>query len=89
MAWRRSGKTGGGAVVGPSFMKRVDSRLDDVGGRVEVGLADFQVNDFFALLFERAGAVQNFKGGFGAEPRHAAGQTQFVLGCGWHSGGEL
>ena len=40
-----------------------------------------------ALFFQRAGAVQDFKGGFGAKPRHPAGKTQFELSSGWHSGG--
>ena len=50
------GQAGGGTVMGPSLVERVDSGLDDIGGRVEVGLSNFQVNDLFALLFEGAGA---------------------------------
>ncbi len=68
-------------------MKRVDRSLDDIRGRIEVGFADLQVNDLFALLFERAGAVQDFKCRFGAKPRHPAGKTQFVLSLGWHGSG--
>src|SRR5271170_3153177 len=68
-------------------MERLDSRLNDVGRCVEVRLTDFEVNDFFALFFESASAVQDFKGGFSAEPRHPAGKTQFELSCGRHSGG--
>src|ERR1700687_3990337 len=80
------GQTGGGAVVGPSLVERVDTGLDDIGGSVEVGLANFEVNDFFALFFEHAGAVQDFKSGFRSEPRHPAGKTRFELGCGGHGG---
>jgi len=46
---------------------------DDNGWRIEIRFADFEVNDLFALLFKSAGSVQDFKGGFSAEPRHAAG----------------
>ena len=54
-------------------MECVNTSFDDVGGGVEVGFADLEVNDLFALLFKSAGSVQDFKGGFSAEPRHAAG----------------
>ena len=81
------GETGGGTVMGPSLVKSVDASLDDVGRGIEVGFANFEMNDFFALFLELAGAVQDFKGGFGAKPRHPAGKTQFELSCGWHGGG--
>ena len=83
------GQTGGGTVVGPSHMQSVDARLDDIGRSVKVGLTDFKVNDFLALLLQSAGAVQNFKGGFSTEPRHPAGQAQFELGRSEHSGDEI
>src|SRR5208282_2193276 len=50
------GQAGGGAVVRPSMAESVDAGLDDIGRRVEVGLTDFEVNDLFALFFQRAGA---------------------------------
>ena len=56
-------------------------------GRVEVGLADLEVDDFFALLFEGASAVQHFKSGFGSKARHPSGKAEFELGGGGHSGG--
>ena len=43
----------------------------DVGGRVEVGLADLEVDDVAALRLERARPHQDFERGLGAEPRHA------------------
>ncbi len=49
-------QAGGGTVVSPSLVEGVDSGFDDIGRRVEVGLADFQVNDLFALFFKGAGA---------------------------------
>jgi hypothetical protein len=62
----------------------VDGGLDDVGGRVKIGLPDFQVNDFFALFLQGTRAVQDFEGGFGAQTRHSGGETQFRLGSGGH-----
>src|SRR5208337_519952 len=61
-------QTGGGTVMGPSHVKRVDARLDDVVRSGKVGLADLEVNNFLALLLQRASAVENFKGGFSAKP---------------------
>ena len=62
--------------MGPSSAQRIDGGVDDIGGRVEVRLADLQVNDVLALRLQRAGPDQHFKGGFGAEARHALGQPQ-------------
>src|SRR5271154_60861 len=81
------GETSGGTVMGPSFMEGVDSGLDDISGRIKVRLANFEVDDLFALLLQRAGAIQNFKGSFSTKPRHPAGETQFELSCCRHSGG--
>ena len=69
------GQSGGRAVVSPSLVESVDPGLYDIGGGIEVRFANFQVNDFFALFLEGAGAIQDFKSGFGAEPRHPAGKT--------------
>jgi hypothetical protein len=44
------------------------------------------VNDVFALALEGASFVQNFEGGFGTEPRHAAGETEFILRRIFHGG---
>ena len=46
----------------------VDGGFDDIRWRIEIRFANFQVDDVFALFFQRAGAVQNLEGGFGAEP---------------------
>ena len=64
----------------PALAEGINAGLDDVGWRIEIRLADFKVNDALALALERARLVQNFKGGLGAEPRHATGEMQFVLG---------
>jgi len=60
-------------------MEGVDTGFDNVGGSVEIGLADFQVDDALALTLQGAGFVEDFESGFGAEPGHAAGKQQFVL----------
>jgi predicted oxidoreductase len=56
-------------------MQRVDSRLDNISGSVEIGLTNLEVDNFFSLLLQRPGAVQNFKSSFRAKPRHPAGKT--------------
>ena len=50
---------------------RGGQRLDDVGGRVEVGLADLQVDDAASLRFQFAGLHQNIKSRLHANPAHA------------------
>src|SRR5579862_5327394 len=65
------GQTSRRTIMRPALAHGVGARLDDVGGRVEIGLADFQVDDAFALPLKGAGLIQNFKGGFGTETRHA------------------
>ena len=65
--------------MGPALAQRVDTGLDHIGRRIEIGLADFQMNDLLALALESACLVQNFKGSFSAQPRHASGQAEFVL----------
>jgi len=44
--------------------------LDDVGRRIEIGLADLQVNDLPALGFQGLGLSQNLERSFCAEPGH-------------------
>ena len=65
------GESLGGAVVGPALIERVLAGLDDVGGRREIGLTDFEVNDALALGFQRAGADQDLKRLFHADSGHS------------------
>ena len=74
-------QSGGGAVMGVAFAQRVDTGFDDVGGRVHVGLADFEMDNVSSLPLEGAGANQHLEGGFRSQPRHALGQAQFGLSC--------
>src|SRR5215467_2412898 len=67
-------------------MKCVNGGLDNVEWRVEVRLADFEVDDVFALALKGACFVQDFEGGFGAETRHAAGEAKLVLRGVFHDG---
>ncbi len=48
--------------------QRLDRRLDDVLRRLEVGLADSEIDDVAALTLKLAGARQHFECGFGPEP---------------------
>ena len=55
---------------GPA-LQRLDRGVGDVGGGVEVGLADLEVDDAAPLGLEGPGANQDFEGGLRAEPRQA------------------
>ena len=44
------------------------------------------MHDVLALALKSTGLVQNFEGGFGTEPRHAAGETEFILRRIFHGG---
>ena len=70
--------------MSPSFLQGANPRLDDVRGSIKIWLANFEVDDFLALLFQRAGAIENFESGFRPEPRHPAGQAQIVGRCSGH-----
>ena len=72
------GLPGRRAVVRPAVAQGVDAGLDDVGGRVEVGLADLEVDDVAPLRLERAGADQDFKRGFGPEPLHSGRESHLT-----------
>jgi hypothetical protein len=61
-------------------MQRVDRGLDHIRRSIKVGLADLQMNNAAPLTLERASFVQYFKGSFGPQPRHPAGELQLVLG---------
>jgi len=67
--------------VRPALTQSADSGFNDVGWCIEIRLANLKVNDFLALTFQGARLVQNFKGGFSTEPRHALSQSKFML-CG-------
>ena len=60
------GDAGGGGVAVPPVGQRLAAGVDDVGGRLEVGLPDAQVDDAAALGGELIGARQHLEGGFGA-----------------------
>ena len=45
-------------VVGPALVERLLRGFNDVPGRLEIGLADFQVDDASPLCFQLAGCDQ-------------------------------
>ena len=63
----------------PTAAQRLHASVDDVGGRVEIGLADFQMDNIIALGFEGTGPDQYFEGSLGTQARHAPGQPQLSL----------
>ena len=58
-----------------SVIQRTLGRFDNVAGRVEVRLADLQVNDVAALCFELPGAGKHGKRRLGAQSPHGGRQA--------------
>ena len=65
--------------MGKAFVQRVTSRIDDVGRRIEIGLADLEMDDVAALFFKCARFHQYFECGLSPETRHALGEAEFAL----------
>ena len=61
----------GGDVVGEARVQRVDGGSLDVGRRLEVGLADLEVNDVDALGLEGLCPRQDLKCRLRSQPAHA------------------
>ena len=57
----------GGAVVSPAGIESGFASLDYVSGSVEIGLADFEMDDVFALGLKGAGFLQYGEGTFELE----------------------
>ena len=75
LAQRRD--AGGGRVVRRSLVQQRPRRgLGDVARRVEVGLADLQVDHVAAGRLERTGARGGLEGGLRPDPLHAARKFQ-------------
>jgi hypothetical protein len=66
-------------VVGVALLERRRRGVDDVGRRIEVWLADLEMNDLAALCLERLCAGEHLKRCLGAEARHPAGQSHRSL----------
>jgi hypothetical protein len=66
--------------VGQPFVEHaMGRRLADVARRVEVRLADLQVDDVATGRFQRTGARGRLEGCLGADPVHAAGELHGLL----------
>ena len=55
--------------MGRAAFESRDARLHHVRGRVEVGLADLEVDDAPALGLERTRTYEDLERGLGSEPR--------------------
>ena len=62
-----------------TFVQRVNSGVNDVARRVEIGLADLEMNNVAAPCLERFRFHQDFECGLSPETRHALGETKFTL----------
>ena len=60
-----------------ALVQSVGRRVDDVGRRIEIGLADLEMNNVAALRLERSRLDQHFERGLGAQTRHAPGEAEF------------
>src|SRR5688572_24827748 len=63
--------------MGETLVERIRRRPDDVGRRIEIRLADFEMNDVASFRFERPRFHQDFERGLRPETRHSPGQTKF------------
>ena len=64
--------------MGVAGVEGLSRRVDDVPGRVEVGLADLEVDDLAALRFECPRASEDLKRRLGTEARHAVGKGEGI-----------
>ena len=64
--------------MGEALAQCVTSCLDDVARCIEIGLADFKMNDVAALRLERFRFHQHFERGLRAESLHARGEPEFM-----------
>src|SRR6266566_268228 len=64
-----------------ALVQGIDSCVDNVSWRVEIGLPDLEMNDVAPLRFKRFCFYQHFKRRLSPEPRHAFGEAKFRL-CG-------
>src|SRR5581483_3177396 len=63
----------------PPFVERIDASFHHVRRRIEIGLANLQMDDALSLALQRPRFVQHLKRCFCTKPGHAAGKLQFVL----------
>jgi hypothetical protein len=63
--------------VCPAAAKGVDRGFNHVRGGVEVGLADFEMNNVAAFGFKGSGPHENFKSGLGSQALHAFCKTEW------------
>lgn len=63
----------------PAGVERIHRRMNNVLRRVEIWLADFQMNYVLALPLQLSGPAQNFEGGLSPEARHPLRQPQLEL----------
>ena len=75
-ASRRTGQPRRLAVVGLAGANRGDPRLGHVRRRLEVGLADLEVDDVAARRLERAGAGEDGERALGAEAADGLGDAR-------------
>jgi hypothetical protein len=61
-----------------ALMQSVGRRLDDIARRIEIGLANFEMNNVSAFCLQRSRFHQDFERSLSAEARHPLGEAKFV-----------
>src|SRR4029077_7089535 len=69
---------GRGSIMCEALAQGLASRIDDVARCIEIGLADFKMNNIAAFCLERFRFHQHFERGLRAESRHAPGEPEFM-----------
>src|SRR5205807_8954867 len=73
-------------VMRPAGVQRVNPSVDDVRRSIKIGLADFEMDNVFALPLQSARPVEDFKRRLRAQSRHALSQPQLELDGPRHRG---
>ena len=61
-----------------TFVQSVRRRRNNIFRRIEVGLADLEVNNLAPRRFQRSRLHQHFERGLGPKTRHAFSETKFA-----------
>ncbi len=65
--------------MGKALVQGVTSCVDDIARRIEIWLANLEMDDVAALCLQRSRLHQYFEGSLCAETSHAFGEAEFAL----------
>jgi hypothetical protein len=67
-----------------SLVQRIASRVDDIARRIEIGLANLEMDDVAAFCLQCLRFHQHFERSLSAKTRHSRGEPKFA-GLSHHS----